>query len=512
MQKYLVLFLGVSLFLTGCDKNDDDGIGGPSGPDPDPSADVTVQDFMWQGLNLWYFWQADAPNLGDNRFDNSADYTAYLQTYDNPSDFFFNTCYMHERIVGESAAIDRFSFVSDDYKELTQNLSGVSRNNGVDYQLYLFSNSNDVYGIVRYILPNSDASTKDITRGDIFTGVDGESLFFVDENNNNLNLLEANTYTLNMADIFDGTITPNGQEVTLTKAEGFAENPVFITKSFDISGKKIGYLMYNGFTNEFDEDLNDAFGQLKADNVTDLVLDLRYNGGGSVNSSRLLSSMIYGTNTNDLYIKQRWNPKIQEAFTRDDPNALDDYFADTTGDGSAINTLNLSTVYILTTRSTASASELVINGLNPYMNVVKIGTTTTGKNEFSITMVDDPDREGAPFLYTPSRENQINPDNRWAMQPLMGRNENSVGFLDYTAGFAPDIQLSEDLENFGILGDVNEPLLARAIQEITGITSKQKFTVKMPSKPFTNSKMLQPLKDNMVLDKLYDMNLNLVIN
>jgi C-terminal processing protease CtpA/Prc len=301
-----------------------------------------------------------------------------------------------------------------------------------------------------------------------------------------------------MADIVGDTVEPNGKEVTLTKQENLEENPVFIVKSFEVSGQKIGYFMYNGFTNEFDTELNEAFGQLKSEGVTDLVLDLRYNPGGSVNSSRLLSSMIYGPNTADLYIRQRWNDKIQSVFEDSD---LEDYFADKLGNGTAINSLNLSRVYILTTRSTASASELVINGLDPYIDVITVGTATTGKNEFSLTMVDDPDREGAPFIYTPSRQDQINPDNRWAIQPLVGRNENSAGFSDYTNGLAPDIVLEEDLENLGVLGEVNEPLLARAIQEITGVSAKMDFSVQMPVKLHTSSKMFQPIKDNMILDK-----------
>jgi C-terminal processing protease CtpA/Prc len=211
--------------------------------------------------------------------------------------------------------------------------------------------------------------------------------------------------------------------------------------------------------------------------------------------------MIYGTKTDELYVRQRWNPKIQAAFTADDPKALEDYFASTTAAGTAINTLNLSRVYVLTTGSTASASELVINGLDPYINVIKVGTTTTGKNEFSLTMVDDPSRDGAPFIYTPSRENQINSNNSWAIQPLVGRNENSAGFSDYTAGFSPDFELEEDLENFGILGDMNEPLLARAISEILGTSAKRDFTVKSPVRLLTSSKMFKPMRDNMVLDK-----------
>jgi C-terminal processing protease CtpA/Prc len=262
--------------------------------------------------------------------------------------------------------------------------------------------------------------------------------------------------------------------------------------------------MYNGFTNEFDTDLNNAFGELLGAGATELVLDLRYNSGGSVNSSRLLSSMIYGTFTNQLYLRQRWNDKIQEAFTRDDPNALDDFFASTIGGGTAVNTLNLSRVYILTSRSTASASELVINGLDPYIDVILIGRTTTGKNEFSLTMVDDPDRSGAPYIYSETREANINPDNEWAIQPLVGRNENSVGFSDYTAGFAPDIEQGETLGNYGILGDENEPLLALALQDISGVSGRTSTARQANTRevvPFTHSGMFTPTRDNMYLDK-----------
>ena len=299
-----------------------------------------------------------------------------------------------------------------------------------------------------------------------------------------------------MAEFVNDELTANGNEVSLTKAEALSENPVFISKSFEINGENIGYLMYNQFTNEYDDELYDAIEGLKSAGVTNLIMDLRYNPGGSVNTTRLLASMIYGTNTSDLFLRKRYNDKLQPQFSDD---RLEVYFADKVG-GRTINSLNLSKLYVLTSSSSASASELLINSLEPYMDVVQIGDVTRGKNEFSTTLVDD--RENS-YLYTPSRINEINPNVQWAIQPLLGRNENAEGFSDFTAGLIPDVQLKEDLQNLGTLGDQNEPLLARAIQEITNSTGKRDFIVKRPANIISSSKLFNPLSDRMIDDTHY---------
>lgn len=487
MKKILVLLVAAIAFS--CSKDDDLSL--PNTVNPDGSADVEVQDFMWKAMNFWYFWQANVDDLADDRFENTdegrAEYTAFLDSEDNPAAFFENKLQFIQ---------DRFSFYNEDYRELTNSLAGISKSNGLEFGLVRLQDSEELFGFVRYIVPNSNATLADIQRGDLFTGVDGETL----TTSNYIDLLfgENDTYTLNMADFVNGNIIPNDEEITLTKEEGLAENPVLLSKSFTIGGENIGYIVYNQFTNEYDDDLYSAIKDLKSAGITNLVMDLRYNPGGSVNTTRLLASMIYGTNTSDLFLRKRYNDKLQEQFN---DSQLEVYFADKVN-GETINSLELTKLYVITSSSSASASELLINCLEPYIDVIQIGDVTRGKNEFSTTLVDDRDNS---YLYTPSRVNNINPDNQWAIQPLIGRNENADGFYDFTSGLQPDYELKEDYSNLGILGEENEPLLAKAIEVITSATGKRDYTVKYPINIISSSKENSLMSDKMVDDTVYDL-------
>ena len=106
---------------------------------------------------------------------------------------------------------------------------------------------------------------------------------------------------------------------------------------------------------------------------------------------------------------------------------------------------------MLTTRNSASASELMINSLKPYIAVIQIGTATGGKYQASITIYDSPN----------FRRENVNPNHTYALQPLVFKSANKDGVSDYDNGLEPSVTLSEDIGNLGILGDVNEPLLAR---------------------------------------------------
>ena len=117
----------------------------------------------------------------------------------------------------------------------------------------------------------------------------------------------------------------------------------------------------------------------KSNGVTELVLDFRYNPGGSVYSAITLSSLVTGQFNGQIFSTEQWNDDVQEFFQQNDPGRLENKFINETRNGQSLNSLNLKSVYVITTGRSASASELVINGLNPYIDVVQIGTSTTGK-------------------------------------------------------------------------------------------------------------------------------------
>lgn len=444
--------------------------------DDNPSfSSLEVKDFVWKGLNAIYLYKDNVPDLANDRFNNSEDYTDYLNSFSTPEDLFDHLIYL-------PASVDRFSWIVDDYIALEQQLSGTSLNNGMAFGLVRESQgSSTLLGYVRYIMPNSDASTKDIERGDFFYAVDGQSITL----DNYTSLLGQNSYSISLAtyntqgtpETTDDTIDPTGETVTLSKT-AYTENPIYETEIFNVNNQNVGYLMYNGFTPAFDNQLNQVFGDFLANNIQYLVLDLRYNPGGSVNSSILLASMIANLN-GEIFNTEQWNSELQAFLEQNNPESLVNYFTNNDA-GSPLNILNLDRVYILTTGSSASASESVINNLRPYLgaNLIHLGTNTRGKYQASITIYDSED-------FT---RNNVNPNHTYAMQPLIYKTLNANGVTDFDDGLVPDIVLSENFSDLGVLGDPNETLLEAALIHIE--------TNSRPATYSNRTKTFEVVKDN----------------
>jgi len=222
-------------------------------------------------------------------------------------------------------------------------------------------------------------------------------------------------------------------------------------------------MVYNGFNAAYDIQLNQVFQRFKSAGINKLILDLRYNGGGSVQTAIYLASMIYGTSNAKTFFKSQYNAGLQAYYVdKYGAASLSDSFTDTISRTSttaavSINTLNMSSLYVITSDNTASASELLINGLKPYLQIVNVGINTAGKYVGSFT-IKDVDANGV-----------VNPNDSWAMQPIVVKMSNSQGVTDFISGLTPDIKLEEDIVNLLPFGDQNETLLKAVLNNIQGI-------------------------------------------
>ena len=474
----LLAFLFASI-TTSCSDDADDI--GPKPTVPGEQRSLVVENFIYRGMNEIYLYKAFVPVLADNYFSSQAERNNFLDNYDSPEDLFDN---------GVTAPQDKFSFLVDDYVALENLFSGVSKTSGLSYGLVRYCAScSDIFAFVRLVLPNTSADEVGVERGMIFNRVDGQQL----TDSNYQTLLAPDTFTIGLAKLEGTTISNLEETFTLTKRE-YTKNPVFVAKVIETEEKRVGYLYYDSFTGDFDKELNDAFGLFKAASVTDLVLDLRYNGGGSVRTATDLAAMITGQFAGEIFMKEVWNTKYQNYFEQQDAESLLNRFNTTIKTGEAINSLNLGTVYVLTTERSASASELVINGLEPYINVIQIGETTTGKFQASVTLYDSPNfgRSGANTTHT------------YAIQPLVLKSVNSAGVSDYINGLSPDYAISEDYRNLGQLGDPNEPFLKLALDVILG--NKISIPERIEEfKPFGESGMDHLDYQKMYIDKVPDL-------
>ena len=143
----------VGLLLTSCGGDDND----PTVIEPPiASKNTDIQDFIWQGMNEIYYWQGSVPNLADNKFATQSAYKTFLESIDDPTDFFNSLIY-------QPGVIDRFSWIVDDYIELENSFQGISTTDGLKFGVAAYG-AEGVFGFVRYILRGSDASNKAIKR------------------------------------------------------------------------------------------------------------------------------------------------------------------------------------------------------------------------------------------------------------------------------------------------------------------------------------------------------------
>ena len=316
------------------------------------------------------------------------------------------------------------------------------------------------YGyVVESVYPASPASVFDVKRGSFIYEVNGNTI----NKNNYISLyLELVEPTQNQVKLLVGNGTDEPEEVTLTATE-IEATPILLNTIIEAGNHKIAYLVYDAFDAAYDNDLLAVLSQFKSAGVTDVVLDLRYNGGGYVISSKMLVGCLAGSICKDkVFQYYRYNDsrmatveetKRETGHSYDSASkyfyskcAYDNYY------GVNLNAYDLSqsNLYVLTSGYTASASEILISSLKGLgVSFTTIGEQTNGKN----VGMEVKDFDKGNYSYE--------------LVPISYQYYNSRKETVPKEGLTTDYFVSDWNDGYVDFGDIKEPMLAKAIELIT---------------------------------------------
>ncbi|WP_118193805.1 S41 family peptidase [Albibacterium indicum] len=448
IKRYIpILFMGIAISFASCEKT------APSPTDDTEETEVNpenqkVNEWITEQMRIYYYWNDGIP--ADNRLDFGLE----------PPEFF-------ETILN---ADDRFSWIQK-ADELNEGMQGVTTSTGMNIILFGYDDGKKVFGVVKYVIPGSPADKAKLERGDMFTKVNGSEMTAQNYEEKLKPYSSGEAFNITLATLKGKVLTTTDETVSLTATKVDEPSVHYHSTITSKSGKKVGYIFYNRFLNNKVDELFDVFAEFKSAGVSDLILDLRYNLGGGIAVSGALSALIMDNyNKEDVFVKYNYNDRLNQQFDRAgqsrDERFYDLYPAlskdlpenpsdqELTAAANAIDArikaanLNLPRVFILATDNSASASELVIHNLAPYMEVIHIGGTTIGKNEGSITIEDD------------RKPRQID----WAIQPIIVKLADKEGHGDYDKGLAPDEEIDEyEYLPLSPLGSKEDPLVLTAL-------------------------------------------------
>ena len=274
--------------------------------------------------------------------------------------------------------IDRWTMLTDDIESLISSTGGVSTTYGMDFKLYYYDESKkEVCMVVTLVYPDSPASNAGIKRGDIFMKVGGKQL----TESNYSTLLNDSFFHAKSCTLSD----LQGKEYGMTAVEMY-ENPVLVRKVFDLGDRKVGYLFFNSFTLAACSELAEAGRYFRSEGIESLILDLRYNGGGYVLTETLLASLLAPeaeVKAGSVFETAVYNSTIADAWGDEETCFAQSFTISQGNDKFTIDisdaNMGISHLYAIMTEDSASASESLIVGLLPYMDVKIFGQQSHGK-------------------------------------------------------------------------------------------------------------------------------------
>jgi C-terminal processing protease CtpA/Prc len=394
-MKKLVILLSFLLLLSGsCKKS----------VSPGTTAETTDQlarDYLYDAMNQYYFWYNLMPTVVK---------TDYKDPYTLLDAMMYKT-------------LDRWSFVQT-YEEYL----AMSQGDFVGHGISLGLDPNNQVRIVQ-IYNNSPLYANGVRRGWIVKQLNGTNLapiFIANDATAYNNLIGAATAGITNTFLFQ---TPQGKDSTIVSTKAaFTLNTVLLADTLHLKSGITGHLVFDQFIQPSNDELLTAFTYFSQSNITDLIVDLRYNGGGDISVLTNMASYVAGAaKLNDPFLQLTFNDQNTSYNTTYNFN-------------SVAFPLSITKLIVITTRQTASASEDFINGLKPILDVHTFGDTTNGK---PVGMI------GIPYQTS------------YMFWPITFSLVNSAGQGGFYKGFAPDKYVPDDFIHDW--NDRNEACLKEAI-------------------------------------------------
>ncbi|RAJ36977.1 S41 family peptidase [Pedobacter cryoconitis] len=446
--KTLLLYL-FFFSITGCRKTEDR-------PDYPAGSQENINSWVLDSMKVYYYWNNSLPGKPDLNTDPSA---------------FFK---------GLRNGADRFSaLVNPDLPESYP--PSLAHTLGFDW-ITLQTGNGQVQTVISLVVPGSRGAEKGLVRGDIIKKING-----------------AVPSAANIAALTSTSILQQSAELELAGKDGTikvsrlinSEDPVYTYQVFESGGQTYGYLFLNSFEESALTQLKKAFTYFKQEQVQELIVDLRYNPGGSVPVAATLATLISSNATEGAtFVEYRGN---SNAGSRKSSFGAEmtkfQTIQKVSFSGLSAYRLNLGRVYILTGSHTASAAELLINSLRPYLTVIQSGQQTLGKDM-------------ASFVIKDYRNPQLVP--KWEIYPMIFKLYNASGKGDYSSGLIPD-QTADELSVLPLkpFGDISDPLIQSCLQKSFVAAGRFKTeAVSEKPKVLFDSRIPVDLKSNLTITRL----------
>ena len=448
MKRSIFSLLCVVLLASACNKQE-------------PWKDDTyyANTFAFNIMNTYYLWNEDPQVAGE------------LNSWTTKED-------PVEKVKKTRYPADKWTALYEDYSAFESSVTGSGKTFGLEFQAFAVQgDARAIVALVDFTYADSPARKAGLKRGDVILSVDGE-------------MLTVDNYIAELTKLYYATSVEIGLADNRTlrlEAVEMYENPVHTVSTFVQDGIKYGYLHFSSFTLDAAKDLESAFAQFKAEGIKNLVLDLRYNSGGYVFTSAVLASMIAPSSVvsqEAVFNKEIYNSilsEIQEGNTCFATEAT--YTSALTGNKVTVKPLDVNPgiehLWVLVSRRSASASESLVCGLKPYLDVTVVGEKTAGKfcggnllkaTDWFDSMQKNNSLKGLDY----DAARAALP--KWGLYVISSRYADCNGVtLSMPDGIPADIE-SHDMPRDGFeLGDPSESMLATALGAVKSAPAASSF-------------------------------------